>query len=286
MVVLPKAEIKAIAKLLKSDDEDTFKLLEEQLKTFDIQLLRKIRDEISLDDVELHKKFFDFAIKLRRDRLKDDFSHWSKSYSDDLERGVFLVANFANPFLDEDYYSKLLHNWSEKISGNLNKLKIKNDPTSVINEVNHFLFMEVGFKGNKEKYYDPSNSFINEVIDKKLGNPILLSTVYLLLANRLDLPFTGVNMPTHFLVKYEDGFGPIFIDPFNSGEIITPSVCQERIKVLRLEWHDEYLSAPTNKQIIARMLQNLVNIYHNDEKFQLKEYVEDYAKVVKRSLSQ
>jgi regulator of sirC expression with transglutaminase-like and TPR domain len=143
--------------------------------------------------------------------------------------------------------------------------------------------MERGFQGNKENFYDPENSFIDRVIEKKLGNPILLSMIYLLVTKRIGLSFSGVNMPAHFLVQYRDVFEPIFIDPFNQGEIITKSVCQERVKVLKLIWQEDYLSSPANKQIIVRMLQNLINIYHNKELFDLKEYLEAYVNIIKRS---
>ena len=281
MPTLPKSEIKAIIKLLKTHDEDTLKLLEEQFKTFDLGLLKEINSEISLDDIDLQKRFQELTLKLKREQLKNDFKVWGKSNSNDLEEGIFLIALFGNPMLDADYYSRLLNEWAKTLSEGLKKIKLKNDPTSIVNEINHFLFMEVKLKGNKENYYDPENSFINRVIDRKVGNPILLSVIYLLITKRLELPFSGVNMPAHFLVQYLDNLEPIFIDPFNQGEIITKSVCQERIKALKLTWQEDYLSKPTNKQIIMRMLQNLINIYHREEQFELKEYLEDYVKALK-----
>ncbi|MBI3590603.1 MAG: hypothetical protein HY094_04405 [Candidatus Melainabacteria bacterium] len=282
MSSIPQSEIKAIGKLLKSSDEDTLKLLEEQLKKFDTKTLKEINDELPLDDISLRKQYLDLVLKIKREQLKEDFKNWSNKDSSDLEKGVLLVASFANPLLKSEYYSKLLNDWSNTLSNSLKKLKISNDPTSIINELNHFLFMELGFKGNKEHYYDPENSFIDKVIDKKKGNPILLSVIYLLVAKRLGLPFNGVNMPAHFLIQYLDAFEPIYIDPFNQGEIITKSDCQERIKALKLMWQEDYLSGPTNKQIIARMMQNLVNIYQSEGLFELKEYMEYYVNILKR----
>ena len=282
METLPKSEIKAITKLLKTDDEGTLKLLEEQFKAFDTKTLKEINNEISTDDAKLQKSFLELALKIKRVQLKIDFNRWGKTPHSDLEDGIFLVATFANPLLDTDYYSRLLTEWADSISKNLIKIKLKNDPTSIINEINHFLFMELRFNGNKEGFYDPENSFLDRVIEKKLGNPILLSMIYLLITKRIGLPFSGVNMPAHFLVQYKDIFEPIIIDPFNQGELITKSVCQERVKALKLAWQEDYLSSPTNKQIIIRMLQNLINIYHNNEQFDLKEYLEDYVNVIKK----
>lgn len=284
MKTLPRSEIKAIAKLLKANDEGTLKLLEEQFKTFDTKILKEINDEISLDDTQLKRNFLDLALKIKREQLKNDFSSWSKDHSNDLESGVFLIAKFANPLIDINHYSDTLSNWAGLISNNLKKIKLNNDPTSIINEINHFFFMEIGFKGNKGNYYAPENSFIDQVIEKKIGNPILLSMIYILVAKKIGLPFDGVNMPAHFLVKYKDAFEPIFIDPFNQGEIVTKSVCMERIKALKLTWQEDYLSSPSNKQIIIRMLQNLINIYQNNEQFETKEYLENYVNIIKRSM--
>ena len=108
--------------------------------------------------------------------------------------------------------------------------------------------------------------------------------VYLLVTKRADLPFSGVNMPAHFLVQYIDGLEPIFIDPFNQGEIITRFDCQERIKLLKLAWQEDYLSIPKTKQIIMRMIQNLINIYQSEGEHDLKEYLENYVNIIKRSL--
>lgn len=278
---LPNSEIKAIAKLLKTHDDSIFKLLEEQIKTFDSNLLREINNEIPLDDIETRRQFLDLAKSGKRSQLKERFSDWSKDSLNDLEKGLFLIAQFDNPLLDLDHYLKILNSWAISLNTNLQRIKIKDDPTSIINEVNHFLFMELGFRGNKENYYDPDNSYIDKVIEKRLGNPISLSMIFLLLTKRIGLPFNGVNMPAHFLIQYLDSFEPIYIDPFNQGELITRSMCQERIKTLKLNWQEEYLSSPTNKQIICRMIQNLVNIYHNEGDIELKEYLEGYLRVLK-----
>ena len=283
MPVLPNTEIKAIVKLLKSSDEDTLRLLKEQFTKFEQKILNEIRNEIKYSYPELENVFTDIVLSSKRETLKTDFKTWALSPECDLEDGIFLIASFANPFLEKEKYCSLINLWATELSKNLKTIKLKSDITSIINEVNHFLFMEVGFKGNKEDYYDPENSFIDKVIDKKTGNPILLSTIYLLVTKRLNLPFKGVNIPAHFLLQYTDNIDPIFIDPFNQGEIITKAVCKERIKALKLAWQEEYLFSPNPKQMVTRMLQNLINIYHNNEELNLKKYLESYSNIIKKT---
>ena len=284
MASIPQSEIKAIGKLLKSSDEITLKLLEEQLKTFDHATLKKINDELPLDDISLRKQFLDLVHRINTEKLKTEFHSWSTKESDNLEKGALLIASFSNPLISFDHYSKILHEWAILLEKNLKDIKIKNDPTSIINEINHFIFMEIGFKGNKENYYEHDNSYIDKVIDRKLGNPILLSVIYLLITKKLGLPFSGVNMPAHFLVQYNDTLEPIFIDPFNQGEIVTKADCQERIKALKLIWQDDYLASPSNKQIITRIIQNLINIYNSEGNFDLKEYLENYLNILKKAM--
>lgn len=282
MSVLSKTEVKALAKLLKASDDTTSQLIQEQLHKLSTDTLIEVNNEIPSDDTDLKKYFLETVKKIKRKQLLNDFDEWVKNSNPDLEEGVFLVGLFNQPFFNKNYYSKKLDGWAKELNSFLEKIKIKKDPTSVINEVNHFLFMELGFKGSKKNYYDPENSFIDKVIDKRTGNPILLSVIYLLLAKRTKLSFLGVNMPAHFIVQYIDGLEPVYVDPFNCGEIITKDVCKERVTTLRLPWQEDYLSNPTTKQIIARMIQNLINIYHNEGEFELKEYLESYARVLKK----
>ena len=277
---IPQSEVKAIANLLKSSDINTLKLVEEQLKTFNIKTLKEINDKLPLDDIEARRLFSNIVLKIKREGLKEDFKAWSKTNPNDLEAGVFLIASFSNPFLSSEQCLETLSGWRNILNVNLKKIKLQNDPTSIINEINHFMFMELGFKGNKENYYDVENSFIDKVIDKRLGNPILLSVIYLLLTTKLGLSFGGVNMPAHFLVQYLDAFEPIFIDPFNQGEIITKADCKEKIKTLKLVWQEDYLSSPTVKQIILRIMQNLINIYHSEGQLELKGYFESYVNIL------
>ncbi len=109
-MALPKSEIAAIAKLLRFPDKGTFKLLEEQLKTFDSILLRQVNNEIPLDDIDTRREFFNLVKKNKRLKLKNDFLLWAKKDSNDLEEGIFLIAQFDNPLLDLEYYVNILNN--------------------------------------------------------------------------------------------------------------------------------------------------------------------------------
>lgn len=132
--------------------------------------------------------------------------------------------------------------------------------------LNYVFFKELGFRGNRENYFDPRNSFLNEVLDRKLGIPISLSVLYIEVARRIGLDLKGVGFPGHFLVKAPAGEDEIIIDPFNGGEIKSRESLDELLSGLyggQIGLRPEFLHAVTRKQILARMLANLKAIYWN-----------------------
>jgi regulator of sirC expression with transglutaminase-like and TPR domain len=144
------------------------------------------------------------------------------------------------------------------------KQRKQESPTDTVATINNVLFDSYGFRGNKDAYYDPRNSFFNDVLDRRVGIPITLSAVYIEVARRLNFPISGVGMPGHFLVKYADQTDEFFIDPFNRGQILSRDECRSRLTEMfgdRLEFNDRFLGRATNRQILWRMLSNLKDIY-------------------------
>src|SRR5262245_45401379 len=137
-------------------------------------------------------------------------------------------------------------------------------PREIITSLNTALFERLGFHGNRESYYDPRNSYLNEVIDRRTGIPITLTVVYIEVARRIGFPIKGVGMPFHFIAKHQSAEGDLFIDPFNSGRLLGLEGCNELVKHMsggKLELQPGHLEAVTNKQILTRMLSNLLGIY-------------------------
>jgi regulator of sirC expression with transglutaminase-like and TPR domain len=137
-------------------------------------------------------------------------------------------------------------------------------PLDIIESINHVLFDELGFRGNTENYHDPRNSFFNDVLERRVGIPITLSTVFLEVARRVSLPVAGVGLPGHFLVKYVDRTQEIYLDPFNRGEILTQSDCARRLAEIfgdSQSFSEQMLAAVSSRQMLLRMLNNLKAIY-------------------------
>lgn len=143
--------------------------------------------------------------------------------------------------------------------------------TNVLEGLNEVLFVQEGLRGNSEDYYDPRNSYLNEVLDRKLGIPISLSLIYIEVARRLDFELLGVGFPGHFIVKYVEEGREILIDPFNRGQIISEKDCQElldRVYGGSVQLQPAYLRSMEKKAIISRMLYNLKGIYYQKEDYQ------------------
>ena len=144
------------------------------------------------------------------------------------------------------------------------RISPEDGPEALIEQLNHFLFAEEGYRGNTENYYDPRNSFLNEVLERKLGIPITLSLVYLALAERVGLAMRGVGMPAHFIVKLMGSEREIFVDPFHAGAILTRDDCEQRVSQvvgLPVTLNVDQLEPSSNDQVVLRLLGNLKVIY-------------------------
>ena len=178
----------------------------------------------------------------------------------DLARAGFLIAAMEFPGLDLDHQFGLLDSLSAGVAG---RLDASRDPLFCVNTLSEYLFDELGFQGNLDDYYDPQNSFLNEVLRRRLGIPITLSLVCIEVGKRLDIPLLGVSMPGHFLLRHqleED----LFIDPFNKGILLSEEECAQRLQQVtqaNAPWDSRYLSTVSNRDFVARILRNLKNIY-------------------------
>ena len=143
-------------------------------------------------------------------------------------------------------------------------------------ELAHFLFQQQGFQGNVRNYNDPGNSYLNEVLDRRLGIPISLSVVYLALAERLGLPAQGVGLPGHFIVSIQGPNGPLFLDPFHGGRQLSVIECARLVELstgVSGPFQPDWLRSTPPKETLARMLFNLRNIYIQQDKWRMAQPV-------------
>jgi regulator of sirC expression with transglutaminase-like and TPR domain len=147
----------------------------------------------------------------------------------DLARAALLIASEEYPGLDSLRYIAKLEVMAAAVRG---AVTTTDDPTLKIRYLSAYLFGERGFRGNAEAYYDPRNSFLNDVVDRKLGIPITLSIIYMEVGRRVGMPLQGIGMPGHFIMKYAEPGEDLYIDPFNRERILTLQPFKELIQQL------------------------------------------------------
>jgi len=178
-----------------------------------------------------------------------------------LAEAALILACEEYPQLEISPYLDLLDHIADVAQ---QRLASSDSPVARIEKINAVLFETFGFRGATEDYYDPRNSFLNDVLDRRVGIPITLSAVYMEVSRRLNVPIVGVGLPGHFIVKYSDRREEFFLDPFNRGEILSRDDCRNRIYERygdSVEFHDRLLGRVTHRQILWRMLNNLKEIY-------------------------
>ncbi len=180
----------------------------------------------------------------------------------DLALGALLIAKEEYPDIDTGLYLARLDALAARAHGAVERAG--GNPFAVIDALNVFLFEEQGFRGNMENYFDPRNSYLNEVLDRRRGIPITLSLVYLEVGRRLGLSLEGVGFPGHFLVRHTGNDREILIDPFHEGEILVPDDCRRRLEEVvgrSIPLEPRFLEGVGTRQILIRMLNNLKRIH-------------------------
>ena len=179
----------------------------------------------------------------------------------DLARAALAIAQEAYPDLAIEPYLERLDGWATAAR---DRLPAERYPLRVLGTISAYLYDELGFRGNRDDYYDPRNSFLNDVLDRRMGIPITLSLVYLDVARRLDFPMEGIGMPGHFLIRPTFEGAGIYVDAFSGGEVLFPEDCAQRLSQLAghpVPFRAEFLAPVSPRRFLARMLTNLKSIY-------------------------
>ncbi len=192
----------------------------------------------------------------------------------DLSRACLLIAQDAYPDLDVERYIGEIERMATRLRARLAPTAAGEDRIVALNQL---LYEELGYWGNTEDYYDPRNSYLNEVIDRRTGMPITMSILYMELGRRIDLPVEGVSFPGHFLVRVRLRAGMLVLDPFSGGAPQSEDELRSRVKRVIPDGVaddlpaselplDQFLEPATNRQILARVLRNLKGIYRKANK--------------------
>lgn len=261
-----KSEIESLIYLLEDPDPEVqsgvigrFKELGEHA----VPLLDQYRAE-SIRDSE-RQSINEIIHNITYGSLLEDFSalvesgiHGRKS----LEEALLILARFGNPTLRASVYKDKLNGLARQIGSDIAYTPSLNEKMRILLQ---FVFRELRFRGDSKNYHDPENAFLDRVIDRRKGLPIMLSVVVMGIARRLNLPFYGANMPIHFMLVYQTHNQNILIDPFDGGTIVTYDQCYYFLKKNGIEPKAEHLERAEESDILARCIRNLMHSYAKNQ---------------------
>lgn len=178
----------------------------------------------------------------------------------DLARAALAIARWEYPRLDADAYLERLDGLARSVDG----VRRSPDALGRLHRLREYLFVEQGFTGNRDDYYDPRNSFLNDVLDRRQGIPITLSLVLMEVGKRLGLAIEGIGLPGHFIAGARLDDSQILLDPFNGGALVTPEECEELVGSVvgrPVTLRPEHYAPVSGRQLLTRMLTNLKGAY-------------------------
>lgn len=254
--------ILALVTLLGDEDPKVGATIAEHLREIGPAALPALEEARDGPDPLLGERARSLVRDLKQDAVLEAIRAYARLGLFGLEEGLLLISRLHTPDLDADACAAQLDRMAED-------LMLRLDPGDgidpLISGLARYLHEEQNFSGNTEDYYDEGNSYLHTLLSSRKGIPISLSCLYLLLAQRLGLPFFGVAMPGHFLVRYDDGHDVRIVDPFNRGRILDRDGCAGLLRGLGLAYDERYLEPAESRHVLERTLKNLIAIYANRE---------------------
>ncbi|MFO7658167.1 MAG: transglutaminase-like domain-containing protein [Bacteroidales bacterium] len=263
-------ELKALISLLDDSDNEVVNVVSSNLLIQGPEAIPELEKawETTLNE-QLQERLENVIHKIQFTHAKKNLQNWVKSGAENILEGAVYLAQFQFP----DISYKTLDNEIEKVRKDV-WLEINNNLTALekIKVINYIIFEIHKFKRNSTNFYSPQNSFINQVLETKRGNPISLAVVYLTVAQKLNLPVYGVNLPKNFILAYKDEYRQhdsedekddilFYINPYNKGSVLGRREIDYFIKQQQLEQRQEYYVPCSNGDIIVRLINNLILSY-------------------------
>ena len=250
----------ALINLLGDEDAAVYDAVKEKIISAGPTAREWLRPFILSRDPLVRRRSMEITRHFDRQSADDTFLAFCLQHGEDLDlgQGAWRLAQTQYPEINLEAYTALLDQFAADLSA---RIEVHQRATPLLHAMNDFIFGQLGFAGNEANYYDPDNSFLNRVLDRRIGNPVALSLVYLLLARRLHLPVTGIGLLGHFLCRYQTAAEEIFIDPFNKGKVLTKSDCIHYLVRGNFEVRDAYLAPISSRRLLARVCGNLHQIY-------------------------
>lgn len=259
-------EILSLINLLEDPDQMVYELVSEKIKERGMRAIPILEKawETSID-IDIQQKIENLIQNIQFLNIKRELISWLKTKNNQMIYGAYLIAKYQYPDL---FYSEI--EGQIEILRKEIWLELNRDLTALekVRIINHVLFAMHHFGKNTANYYSPRNSFINQVLETKKGNPITLSVIYTALAQKLNLPIVGVNLPLNYVLAYTDPYytddpdGILFyINPYKNGSVLSRRDIKYFLEKQKLELKAEYFRPCSNIVTMERILRNLAFSY-------------------------
>jgi regulator of sirC expression with transglutaminase-like and TPR domain len=263
-----KHHLTSLIQLLDDPDDKIFEQVRSALLALGEDAIPNLEEawESNLFGQVFQQRIEQLIHEIQFEALLKDLSLWAEGGANNLLDGVIIINRYQYPDFDQEAMLKMLEQIQQDIWIELNTNLTAFEQVKVIN---HILFEIYGFSGNTSDYHSPKNSFLSVVLETKKGNPLSLSLIYSIIAQNLDLPIYGVNLPKHFILGYLDRFSLyktnsifqsevlFYINPFSKGTVFSGKEIDYFLEQLKLDPIDSYYKAAHNSVIIKRALHNL-----------------------------
>jgi regulator of sirC expression with transglutaminase-like and TPR domain len=267
--------IKALIQLIDDPDEHIFGHVRETLMSYGHDAIPFLENSWEHDhyDIIFQARVEQIIHEIQFEETKTQLIQWCNSDDKDLLRGALIIAHYQYSSLDDTAVHEAIQAIRKDIW-----LEINNTQTAFekIKIMNHIFFEKYNFQGDTKHFYATDNSCINRVLETKKGNPLSLSVLYSIVAQSLDIPLYGVNLPDHFILAYMDELGTLaqmdnpnkwgvlfYVNPFAKGSLLDENEIREFIDRLELNHNRAYYEPCSNSEVLKRMISNLISTFQS-----------------------
>lgn len=256
-------QIKALINLVDDSDESIYFQVREELLNLGIEAVPHLEEAWEKKDLgeTFQLRIEDLIHEIQFTNVADSLIDWTKKGGKQLLTGVLLINKYHYPDLNTLEIKSLIQRMADRL---MSKLVVNDSPRTQILKLNQVLFQEFHLQGDNDDYYSSKNSFLNKVLERRKGNPLLLSVIYIEVARLANIPVVGINLPRHFVVGLKDEYNnemEFYISPFNQGSILTKDDIEIYLKKINLPVEPKYYEECSNVEILLRIVLNLINSY-------------------------
>jgi regulator of sirC expression with transglutaminase-like and TPR domain len=256
----------ALVTLLGDEDPAIYRLVRGKILSLGSQAEPLLKPHVLSSDPVVRRRCQELVRFLGRQQVDNQFLLFCLQQGEDLdlEEGLLLLAQTRYPEINPQAYQALLDSFAGDLQSMLGGVNLRSG-RDVLACFQTLFFDRLRFAGNEQNYYDPDNSYLNRVLDRRMGNPISLCMLYLLVGRRLHLPLCGIGLPGHFVCRYQSTTEEIFIDAFNRGKQMTKADCVRYLLENENHYQEALLAPVSSRRILLRFCSNLHQIYTHQQ---------------------